>query len=218
MNISKSFRKLFRITAEYYDIVSEKSILENMEFSKIPLNNSVQKLIEFKDKYGLFIPGSDMIGKYIKFDNFHTEDSKTSYIYRVRGLYEPKEISSRFFINVDIFSKSDYNKQWHFQSDCIQDIDWLLSKDIKIFPKEKYDKMFIKEIGKDYLVSLIPKFLDNENYLKYLMSLGEQLYGKNNIIQPMPKRLFDLLNKEQKSLEPEFNEVIEENFDDLIAK
>ena len=142
-----------------------------------------------------------MIGKYIKFNNFHTEDSKTSYIYRVRGLYEPKEITSRFFINVDIFSKSDYNKQWHFQSDCIQDIDWLLSKDIKIFPKEKYDKMFIKEIGKDYLVSL-----------------GEQLYGKNNIIQPMPERIFDLLNKKQKSLELEFNEVIEENFDDLIAK
>ena len=189
MKISSSFRKLFPVTAEYYDIAS-----------KTDINESVQNLIEFKEKYGLFVPGTDMVGKYIKFDYIHTEDAKTSYIYRVRGLYKPTEITSRFFINVDIFSKASYNKEWHFQSDCIQDIDWLLNRNIKLFSKDKYDDMFIKEIGKEYL-----------------KSLGEQLYGKNNIIQPMPERLFDLLIKEQKSLEPEFRKVIEENFDNLLA-
>lgn len=190
MKISTSFRKLFPTTAEYYDIVSKSDI-----------NESVQKLIEFKEKYGLFVPGTDMIGKYIKFDFIHTEDAKTSYIYRVRGLHKPTEITSRFFINVDIFSKSSYNKQWHFQSDCIQDIDWLLNRNIKIFSKDKYDDMFIKEIGKDYL-----------------KSLGNKVYDVIGYAQPMPGRLMQIFGMKQKPLEPEFNEVIEENFDDLIVK
>lgn len=190
MKIHNNFRKLFPTTAEYYDIASKSDI-----------NESVQKLIEFKEKYGIFIPGSDMIGKYIKFDYFHDEDTKTTYVYRVRGLYEPKEITSRFFINVDIFSKSSDNKQWHFQSDCIQDIDWLLNRNIKLFSKDKYDDMFIKEIGKDYL-----------------KSLGNKVYDVIGYAQPMPGKLFNIFGVQQKSLEPEFQEVIEENFDDLIVK
>lgn len=169
MKISKAFRKLFPITAQYYDIVSAENISE-----------SVQKLIEFKEKYGVFIPGEDMVGKYIKFDYIHTEDSKTSYIYRVRGLHKPTEITSRFFIGVDIFTKPSHSKYWSFQSDAIQDIDWLLNRNIKLFPKDKYDDMFIKEIGKDYL-----------------KSLGSKIFNVVGYAQPMPGKLYKILGEEK---------------------
>lgn len=169
MKISKAFRKLFPTTAEYYDIASNNSISE-----------SVQQLIEFKEKYGIFIPGMDMVDKYVKFDFEHSEDAKTTYIYRVRGVHKPTEVTSRFFINVDIFSKSSYNKEWHFQSDCIQDIDWLLNRNIKLFSKEKYDDMFIKEIGKDYL-----------------KSLGSKVYDIIGYAQPMPGKLYKILGEEK---------------------
>lgn len=145
MNTSKSFSKKFPKTSEFFNLRNIKNI-----------NVQIAGLLRFKEENPDFVPGMDMLEHFFKYkDSFDMYNIENVYIVRVKGLL--KKNFSEYFIVCDIFRKNSKYKEYWFTPDIQINIETLLNKNITTISKERYDKMFIKDFGEEYLKSIFLK-------------------------------------------------------------